>query len=764
MPSAAETTLKLAWDPVWSWPVSVLVAVGLLAFVLLTYPPRVRHLPYRWRRLLLALRLGTALALAVSILRPELQWSKTERKASMLVVLGDSSRSMQTPDGPGTTTRRAQLVKVINEAQPTIAALRKEMEVRYLDFDREPRPVEKPEAAALGEQSAIGFALESVLRESQGQGLSGIILLSDGAQKALAPHDIDPRAVARRLGELQIPIFPVAFGTTSVSDTTLDLIVEDLLLDPIAFVKKTVPLRAKIRTFGAAGRKLTVRLLVEDPKTREGLKSGEMKVPPASKNAQPVVQIEPTRNADVIPVELSFVPDLPGEYKIAVEVVPIEGEIKQTNNSRATLLTVRKGGITVAYFDTRNPEQKFLKLLNATDQIQLDWQPVVFGRLSGLTDIDAEWFQRGRYDVFLIGDVPAKTFGPQVLKQMAARVGEGAGLMMLGGLRSFGAGGYADTPLADLLPVAMRPNETQTDDELDPSLRHPQELTMVPTRIGLSRYVMKIDSPDQNRAAWEKLAPLDTAAKLRSKNDFVEILAESTDGVPLLFATEVGRARVMAFGGNTTFRWVLHGQRTTHQRFWRQAIFWLAHKEDDLGQSVWVRIDPRNYHPGAAVQIVFGARSPDGTPLTDVDFDVAIINPEGAKQKLTPQGNGQESTVSFNQTELPGDYWISIGAFRNKQLIGGATSRFLVDQRDLELDNPAADHGLLAELANLTGGNLITPEGHAAFLERLLKEGLVRREETEVTRVTLWDNWPFVILFVTLLAAEWTIRKLRGLV
>ena len=49
-------------------------------------------------------------------------------------------------------------------------------------------------------------------------------------------------------------------------------------------------------------------------------------------------------------------------------------------------------------------------------------------------------------------------------------------------------------------------------------------------------------------------------------------------------------------------------------------------------------------------------------------------------------------------------------------------------------------------------------------IERLLKEGLVRREESEVTRKPLWDNWPFLIVFVSLLAAEWTIRKLRGLV
>ena len=766
MPTEPTTTLRLAFDPVWSLPVSLLAAVGLIVFVLLTYPRRVRHQPPFWRRILVSLRVLTAIVLAFAILRPELQWTKKDRKAAMLTMLLDRSRSMLTPDGPGNATRRDVLVKLLKEAAPTIDKLKEEMEVRLLDFDREPHAVEKPDPTAPGEQSAIGFALESILRDSQGQGLSGVVLYSEGAQRALPPYDVDPRAVARRFGELQIPIFPVALGTTGTTDTSLDLIVEDLLVDPFAFVKKTVPLRAKLRVLGAAGRKLTVRLLVEDPNTRQGLKSGELKVPPASKNAQPVVYLEPTRNADLIPVELSYIPDLPGEYKIRVEVESLEGEIKTANNARETLLTVRRGGINVAYFDSLPGEQKFLRLLNATDQVQLDWQPIRGGRQRGLNDIDPELFKRGRYDVYILGDVSAKVLGPELLRQLALRVEEGAGLMMIGGHHSFGPGGYADTPLADLLPVAMRPSDTVPDEEIDPASRHNDELQLIPTPAGLRHYVMRIESEDKNRAAWLQLPPLDGANKLTPKNEFVDILAKSEEGIPLLLTNTAGKTRVMAFAGNTTWRWPLHGFRTEHQRFWRQMIFWLARKEDDQGQTVWVRIDPRNYLPGVPVRLAFGARSPDGTPLTDLDFDVSVINPKEERHKLSVQRVGNEFTAQFTQTEHAGDYWVSVVAkSKNGQPIAEPTaSRFLVDARDLELDNPAADHSLLAELASLTGGNVITPEQHGAFLERLQKEGLVRREETEITRATLWDNWPFLLLFVALIATEWTVRKLRGLV
>lgn len=758
--------MQLAFDPVWSWPVSAVVAVGLIAFVLLTYPRRVQHLAPFWRRTLVSLRVLTALVLALSIIRPELQWTKKDRKAAMLVVLGDRSRSMQTPDGPANATRRTVLLKTLSDSEKTVELLRKEMDVRYFDFDGEPSAAETPDATAPGEQSAIGFSLESVFREAQQHGLSGIVLHSDGAQRALPPHDIDPRTIARRLGELQIPIFPVAYGTTTFSDTSLDLMVEDLLVDPYAFVKKTVPLRAKLRVLGAAGRKLTVRLLVEDPRTREGLKSGEMKVPPASKSAQPLISIEPTRNSDVIPVELSWVPDLPGEYKIRVEVVPLEGEIKTSNNHRETLITVRRGGINVAYFDSLPSEQKQMRLLNTTDQIQLDWQPVRGGKQRELNDIDPDLFQRGRYDVFIIGDVPAKVFrqNGDLLRALAARIDEGAGLLMIGGIHSFGAGGYADTPLDDLLPVAMLKSETVPDEEVDESQRLTDELKMVPTARGLRHYVMRIDTPEKNRATWLSLPELAGANKIKPKNEFAEVLATTEQGEPLLLANEAGKARVMAFAGNTTWRWVSHGRRAEHQRFWRQMIFWLARKEEDAGQTVWVRIDPRNYLPGTAVKLQFGARTAEGTPINDAEFEVKVTNPQGQLQKLTTQRGGNDFTADFRQTEHAGDYWVSVTAVQKGQVIGEATSRFLVDERDLELDNPAADHALLTDLAGLTGGSVVTPEQYPAFLERLRKEGLVRREETEITRATLWDNWPFLIVFITLLTVEWTIRKLRGLV
>ena len=48
----------------------------------------------------------------------------------------------------------------------------------------------------------------------------------------------------------------------------------------------------------------------------------------------------------------------------------------------------------------------------------------------------------------------AEAFKGDELKELADTVKAGAGLIMLGGFHSFGPGGYSETPLADVLPVA----------------------------------------------------------------------------------------------------------------------------------------------------------------------------------------------------------------------------------------------------------------------------------------------------------------------
>ena len=233
-----------------------------------------------------------------------------------------------------------------------------------------------------------------------------------------------------------------------------------------------------------------------------------------------------------------------------------------------------------------------------------------------------------------------------------------------------------------------------------------------------------------------------------------------------MLAHDIGGARVAAFAGDSTWLWVSrNNDLEAHQRFWRQMVLWLAHQEVDDESSVWVRVEPRNFAPGQSVPLEFGARGEDGVPLADVTFKVEVTSPEKETLTVPAVRVGDHSAGELTETTVPGDYLVHVAASRGGQPFGvDAYTRFIVDARDPELDNPAADHKLLEEIAQLSGGDSMTPEQLSGRLQAWIDNGIPNLEVTRVRRVSLWDNWPFLLCFVGVMSLEWFFRKRRGLV
>jgi uncharacterized membrane protein len=760
--------MRLLFEPVWSWPAVILTAVALIAVVLVTYPKRIRHLPAGQRRLLLGLRLLAAGLIIMALLRPGVRYSDTDRRDAVLLVMADASRSMTTPDGPGGVTRRQQLLTTLKESEGQFADLSDSIETRYYDFNDKLAPVPTPLDTTGGMQTAMGYSLNELQQEIKSGNVLSVLLLADGAQNGSGVLDVDPRAAARTFGQLQVPIYTVAYGGTDMSSSSVDLSVEDVDVQRVVFEKNLVPVGVRVKANGATDKQLTVRLYLED---RSGVRLGDtgpMKAIVGDSTTRPMLQITPKRSSETLRTQLSFIPERPGEYKLGVEVEAIDGELKVTNNRMETIISVRKGGIRVAYFDQLlRPEQKFIRRINVAQKIQLDYQPVLPWPRNVDTPLEDDWFRGGAYDVYIIGDVAAEVFGKERLANLSAQIEQGAGLIMIGGSQSFGPGGYGSSPLERWLPVEMQAGGFANNVPAR-TAHHERELKMQPTSAGLKHFVMQIDADGKNSARWDSLAPLAQGNRLKPKRGgLVQTLAETPDGIPLLMAHDVGGARVAAFAGDTTWLWVSRNEDLeAHQRFWRQMILWLAHKEFDDESQVWVKVEPRNFAPGQKVPIEYGARGEDKQPLDDVTFKVQITNP--AKETFdvpTLRGGDSRFTSDFTETMQPGDYLVHVAGTRNGQPFGpGAYTRFIVDSRDAELDNPAADHKLLEEIAELSGGDSLTPEQLSERLQAWVDKGIPNLEMTRVSRINLWDNWPFLICFVSVMSLEWFFRKRRGLV
>lgn len=754
--------MKLAFEPIWPWPFVILACLAMIGVVAAGYPRRVKHLPVRWQQILLAIRILLVLLMGLWLMRPLVTRETDNKSGGVLYVVLDASRSMNTPDAAGGVSRRAEILQLLEEARPLLNDLKETVEVRFRDLadGLVPADPEDPLAVVDGQMTAIGYGLNQLSEESKGEKVAAILFWSDGKQAASGKRNQDAIQEARLIGRKQRPIYTVPVGSSEVASTTLDVAVSELDVPHDVFVGNVVPIRVRVRTFGAEGQELRIRLYAEDRSGIPSGKAGTMEAIPGNIDNVTVFAHQPRGPVEDMIVNLQFVPDKKhlGEIKIAVVAEPLNGEVRLTNNRVETIVRVRSGGIRVAYFDSLRAEFKWLKRVNRNNRIQLDAKWLKGGDNIDKNTFDESWFDPSeqKYDAFIIGDVPAAAFGEERLKQMAACCDRGAGLMMIGGAHSFGPGGYNNTPLAQLLPIDMQESDQQLT----------ADIQMIPARVTLT--ILQIAAPDQNLAMWNALPPLTGASVLRVKQGgSAQVLATSPTNMPLLVSQSTGRGRVLVFGGDTTWQWAMHEDWAVeaHQRFWRQLIYWVTKMDYDGESPLWVNVEPRDLNPGRVAELSFGMRDQNGLPLSGVNYQVNVQTPEGETEVVTPRTVDAHGAADYQDTLLPGDYWVNVkNASTDGQGTLYASTRFLVNARDPELDNPAADPGLLREIAHVSGGDFLTSETMIERLEDWAANGLPSLDSKQSERINLWDNWFSLLLFVVLLVLEWFFRKKRGLV
>jgi len=753
-------------DPV-GGPWFLLVVACLLVLVLLVRPSK-RRLSVRQRGILVGLRAGTALLLLFAMLRPTLVVTEIRKLPGSLVLMLDSSRSMQIADSVGGNSRWDALRSSIASASDQLSALAEAWDIKIYRFDENVIPatlkdglVTLPEQP-VGPQTAIGSALDEVLQREAQQRVVAVLLMSDGAQRSYAPRDLPPQTVARRLAIDEIPLFTFTYGRPALGLQS-DLRVDSLLANDVVFSETPVTIQAEVIADGYTNQEYKVQLLWETP-------AGEMEVVDTQ-------QIEVGSDHRRIPVSLSYTPLVPGEFKVTVQVESPEGELATNNNSQSTFVSVRKGGINVLYLAGTasigggpGVEPRFIRgALAAHADIHLRYDLLNYRKKR--IDIRQQ-LAEGNYDVYLLGDLDVMALDNRSWEEMAEKVEQGAGLAMLGGFHSFGPGGYRGSPLEGALPIKIGRAERQNFGERPREDMHIlKPLRLVPKQVGEKVHpILEISQADGKPLDWRVLPPLDGANRFdRSQlKPNAQVIARSDDAKrwPLLVTGACGSGRTAALAVDSTWRWQMEGHGEVLRRFWRQLILWLARKDNIRDQSVWVHLDGRRYQRGSRVEFSFGAINDNGESLPAASFHLEVEKPDGSKVSLLPSSRGEKLLGNFTETDLAGEYRVTVTASDGNEIQGTAQARFLVPDQDMELDQPAAEPTLLAALANLTaeaGGQGLAPEELPELLEQLQSRTSEFEEEISQHR-TLWDTWPLFLTLVAVLGTEWWLRKRWGLV
>jgi hypothetical protein len=654
---------RLSFYPIFDSYLLVL-AVALLLAGLMWFGPN-REKAGRSHRTILAVLRGAVIAMVLlAMLRPTLIYTETKKQPASLVMLVDQSRSMSVPDAADKKTRWESLRGAVAAAAPALAKLQRDFEVKASTFDSDVHEVavqdgrielpDKPE----GQQTAIGAALDDVLAREAGKRLLGVVLLSDGAQRAYAPRDLPPQTAAARLKHLGCPLFTFPFGQSRGLGEAQDVAVKSLVVNPNVFVKNELAISGEIRVDGYIGVDIPVRVLFET-------EPGKMEVVAEQK-------IRATADGQLLPVQLHYIPQVPGECKLTLEAAEQTGELVTTNNRLSTFINVLKGGLNVLYLEgALRPEIKFVRrALESSHDIKVD-----FVRMPPRPADLAERFKPGKYAVYLLGDVDSTMFQGNDLTDLAECVNRGAGLMMFGGFQSFGPGGYGNTPLANVLPVRMDRLERQPPgDPFRNDLHWPGPLQMHPTPLGLLQFALNLaGNQRENEALWDKLPPLkDGANKFRALSPGAQVWIDAGADKPLLVAQNFGDGRVLAFAGDSTWRWQTGGYEAAHKRFWQQLMLWLAKKDQSREGNVWIRLAQRYVAPSQKVDFTIGANAAGGDPVPDANFKAEIVLPDGARHPLSLVRQNEQITGSFRDTQTAGDYAIEVTATQKDQPLGTA--------------------------------------------------------------------------------------------
>ena len=736
---------RLAWRP----PVAPeWIALALLlaaALVVFTYARAGRARP-RDRMLLATLRLGILALVGFALLRPTLLLSTVVPQQNYLGILIDDSRSMRIADADG-RARGEQAAAAFSDPSSALArALAESFQLRYFRFSDRARRADPAEAHGFdGPATRVAPALEAARAELGSLPLSGLLLVSDGADNAAA--GLSETLLSLRAAG--IPVFTVGVGAERFQR---DIELSRVGVPRSALRGSALVVDLMIAQNGYAGREVPVQ--VEDGGRL--IAAETVKLP---------------RDGEPSAVRVHFTLEEPGARRLRFRIPPQDGELIAENNQQEAVILVRGAREKILYFEGEPRwELKYLRRAVAQDS---SLQVVALQRTADnkflRLDVDSAGelyggFPQTREELFayralVLGSVEASFFTHDQLQMIADFVAErGGGLLLLGGRAAFAEGGYAGTPVAEVLPVTLGNSRDTT---------FFAELEVRPTRAGLAHAALRVaDSAPDTERRWATLPPLTTVNRVgRVKPGATTLLNGSGEGVsqPVLAFHRYGRGLALALAVQDTWLWQMHAdmplEDQTHERLWRQLLRWLV---SDVPERVVASTAADHAAPGEPVHITAVVADERYLRVNDGRVVAEVTTPLGESLEvpldwsLTSDG---EYRGSFTPAE-PGLHEIRVHAAREDVEHASAPTYVQVSESSAEFYGAQRRTPLLKRIAEETGGRYYDASALGTLHEDLAHtgRGVTIQEERE-----LWDMPIVLVLALVMLAGEWVYRRRRAL-
>jgi uncharacterized membrane protein len=732
--------------------VAAALVAGVMILAIWTYRGVRGKGRLRDRIVLTAIRMAVLALVLFCLFRPTLIVRAAVPQQNVVAVLLDDSRSMQIPDW-GNRQARGEFVRQSfgdPVTSPIIKSLSDRFLVRTFRFSSAAGRLNSVKDLTFsGSQTKLGVALDGAREELAGLPVSGLILVSDGADTS----DASLTSALLGLKAEKLPVFTVGVGSAKLA--------RDIQIDRISTPRSVLKnasllVDVVVTQTGYAGKTVTVD--VEDDGRIVG--SQDVQFPADGSPATARVRATATE---------------PGPRIFRFKVTPQPDEVVAQNNVREALIEVRDNREKILYFEGEPRfEMKFVRRAVADDK---NLQVVALQRTADnkflRLDVDNQdellgGFPKTRDELFsyrglIIGSVEAAAFSADQLQMIADFVDRrGGGLLMLGGARSFGEGGYGGTPVADVLPLQIDP-KTRASDPADLA-----RLQVAPTRAGQSHASTQIGATEAaSIARWRDLPQATSVNAPLAPKAGATVLLTGTDErgrqQPVLAWQQYGKGKGVALTLQDTWQWQMHAsiplEDMTHENYWRQLLRWLV---DGVPGMVDVKTTVDRVEPGEAVTVEANVVDPTYVEVNDGSVTARVTRPGGSTVDVPLQWTGERDGQyrgTFVSTES-GSYEVNVDASRGPKVLGSGKVYVRAGASDAEYFDPTMHEGPLRRIAEETGGRFYTPETVAGMAEDVRYAG---RGVTSVEERELWNMPIILIALMGLVCGEWGYRRAVGL-
>jgi uncharacterized membrane protein len=725
------------------WPLWVLPLLLIAAAAGLFWFQRQRRSLLSNSRSVVIWLIQTALIALVLLMlwHPALSVARLRPQQNVVAVLVDHSRSMGIADD-GKEPRLQSAEELLNSQ--LLPDLAKRFQVRLYEFGRDAVRVDQAKTLAADDNATrIGDSLKHIAAEAGTMPLGAIVVMSDGGDNT---GGIDREAISQ-LRQLHVPVHTVGFGPDHFNK---DIEIVDAAVPARALPQSRLTARVAFRQHGyaASKAKLTVR-----------------------ENGNPIAQQTVDLKPDAEQSEsILFNAGDAGAHTFQVGIEPLEGEQNVRNNYVVRLVNVDKRKMRVLYVEGEPRwEYKFIRRAMEDDPsievvtiLRTTQNKIYRQGTNGPHELEdgfpSKPEQLFAYDGLIIGSSEANYFSnaqQQMIRDFADK--RGGGVLFLAGRFALSDGGYANTPMAEMMPLRLTNEKSFSRDFASVSL----------TEAGRANPICRIeDDPEKNLARWQKMPQVANYAVMGApKPGAVVLMNVAEQGhrpTPLLAVQNYGRGRAGVFATSGSWRWKMlqdHADKT-HSIFWQQLMRWMVTETPgEVLSSTPRQVLPDDTHLPLRVSV----RDKNYDTVSGASVTTTVARPDGASDivELKPDPLEPGTYTGDYTADKPGTYIAETTAKQDKTLFGSDTLTFRREDGVAENFGAAQNKDLLEKLSTDTGGNYYTPSS----AKRLPSEVAV--SEAGITAHDNLDLWDMPILFflvILIRGGEWLLRRRWGVV